>query len=1383
MKEWDILDLYFKNHKYPFTGHHLDSYRDFIKNNIPNIVKSYNPITMIKYNDNGLMIMKVEVYIGGVNSDEIYIDRPISFDNSSPKIITPYDARLRNLTYETHIYANVLVKITDDGDYNYENIFKNVAIGSIPIMLHSDICILNNQGSEVLKTLGECIYDTGGYFIIDVKEKVIVAQERITSNRLFTTIYKDDDTFSHKGLIKCTADVGETVLSPKTIEFYLVKNESNIGINYQRNRGGILCSFKGINGKKIPLYVLFRALGIESDKDIYNLIFGNDLSETEKVFFDNFIHYTLSQNNTYVSGERSINIYTQEDALKYLIPLTIYGTIDHVKSMLVTDIFPNIPIFENKSKYLGYLVKQFINTCLNISTESDRDSYIYKRVDISGYLLSQLFYESYTKLSKYIRDSLDRTYNYGAWKSNNNYYYFINNNNIYKIIPSLIITKSFTRSLKGMWGLEDDDDPELGMVQDLSRISYIGFLSHLRNVNMPLDRSIKLTSPHRLHSQQYGIMCPFATPDGGSVGYLKNLALLAKITSSSDVEYIKNCLEDIGIILLENFNSILNRNITKIFINGSLYGLTFEPNRIIRTLKAYRRNNLINILTSISWDIKNNDIRILTDSGRCCRPLIINTKLKEIQKYTNWFDMLTGTLNNLKDSDKNDNIYYKSFYTSPKTLPIFANKSTEDILIQLEKNGGIIEYVDIDEQNTIYIAMNNDDVTEFHTHIEIHPSTMLSAISANIPLANHNQSARNVFHAAQSKQAIGIYATNFNKRFDTMSYVLHYPQKPIVNTRISHYTGSNNMPNGFNVIVAIMSYSGFNQEDSIMINKNSLDRGLFSLSYYKSVTATSKIESQYERIIFANPIEYKKKGINISNLKNADYNYINQDGFISENIYIPKGQKVVVVGMLNEKTIYKKVKKGVFTEYIKELSYSDCSIVTDNSLYGKVDKVFIGNKTNDDDTIICKVRFLKIKRPEFGDKHASRHGQKGVIGMIIPEEGMPFTKNGIKPDIIINPHAIPSRMTIGHLVECVFAKLCCIEGHTGDGTVFLPFDENIIYDKLFDNGFDSHGNEILYNGYTGQQLNCEIFIGPTFYFRLKHMVAEKMHARGIGPKVSLTRQPTAGRRKGGGLRIGEMERDSVLSHGISSFMQESMMERSDKYSWVISKKSGVIYPFNPSIKNRVHKENEELVQVNTPYSFKLLVQELEAMGIQVRLNTDKKVQFPELDFEDINESSDEEYEDNDNTMTGGGNWFNMFFKTHPDEEEDNNIDNEPNKHDNEKSDDETGDDETGDDETGDDETGDDETSDDETSDDETSDDEEKDKEPNKNDDVINNDVTSDDETSDDEITGDETSDQELSDDELSDDELSDDESIEDKGINNPIFGGDLSEEIKVINLK
>ena len=1243
MNEWNILDLYFKNHKYPFTSHHLDSYRDFIKNNIPNIIKSYNPITMIKYNDSGEIIIKIEIYVGNKNSDEIFIDRPITFDGPSPKIITPNDARLRNLTYETHIYANVLVKITDNDNYNYENVFKNIAIGSIPIMLHSDACILNGQGPEILKTLDECVYDTGGYFIIDGKEKVIIAQERITNNKLFTSKFNDDDNFSYKASIKCTSDVGESALAPKTVEFYLVKNtinieEKEVNENYIPKKGSILCTFKAINGNKIPVFILFRALGVESDKDICDLIFGDDLNEQEKLYFFNFIRPSITI---------ASNVYTLEDAFEYMKPITMYKTIDHIKTALITDLFPNIPLFENKSKYLGYLLKQFINSCLNISNVSDRDSYTYKRVDISGYLLSELFYESYTKLSKFIRDNLDKTYNYGAWKSYNNYDYFINDNNIYKIIPSLIITKSFSRSLKGMWGLEDNDDPELGMVQDLSRISYIGFLSHLRNINLPLDRSIKLTSPHRLHSQQYGIMCPFATPDGGSVGYLKNMALLAKVTPYSDITYIKDCLKDFKfVILIEHFNKVLNRNITKIFLNGSYYAITYEPNLLIRTLKAYRRNNLINILISISWDIKNNIINILSDSGRCCRPLIISSKISKNNKFTNWFDMLTGTINILSDNDKNDNLYYKSFYTSPKILSYFANKTDNEILDLLEKNGAMIEYVDIDEQDSIYIAMNYTDITDFHTHVEIHPSTMLSAISSNIPLANHNQSARNVFHAAQSKQAIGVYATSFNKRFDTMSYVLHYSQKPLITTRISDYTLNNNLPNGFNVIVAIMSYTGFNQEDSIMINKHSIDRGLFSLSYYKSITATSKIESQYEKIIFANPILYQEKGFKINNIKSANYNHINEDGFISKGVYIPKGQKVVVIGMLSVKYVYKEVKKGVFTELVKEIIYTDCSITTDNSLFGKVDKVFIGNKINDEDTKICKVRFLKIKKPEFGDKHASRHGQKGVVGMILPEENIPFTKDGIKPDIIINPHAIPSRMTIGHLVECAFAKLSCINGNFGDGTVFLPFDETLIYNNLEDLGFDKHGDEILYNGFTGKQIDTQIFIGPTFYFRLKHMVAEKMHARDIGPKVSLTRQPTAGRRKGGGLRIGEMERDSVLSHGISKFMKESMTIRSDDYKWPVCQNCGTLAIYNPNKNNYILEcrncnSNKNIVEVHTPYCFKLLVQELETMGLQMRLNTDG------LNYIDNNTYMNFDmitYEDNNDNMNGGsgGGVNNMF---------------------------------------------------------------------------------------------------------------------------------------------
>lgn len=1243
MNEWDILDLYFQNHKYPFTSHHLDSYRELIKTHIPNIVKSFNPITMIKYDDFNNVIMKTDVFIGGEDSSDIYIDRPITYENGTPKIITPNDARLRNLTYETHIFANVFIRITYDDNKVITKIFKNVALGSIPIMLHSDICILNNQGSEILRKLGECPYDMGGYFIINGKEKVIIAQEKIVTNRLFTSVIKDDRTFSHKGIIRCMPDTG--TMHPKNVQFFLVKNpiledneeeeQEDVKVDFRQSKGAIYVSLPGFSGK-IPLFILFRAFGIENDKEIYNLIFGSDLSDIEKSFFENFLRPSI-MDSSHKIPEGNIYIYTQEKALEYLKYRVQYGTLEHVKSVLTIDVFANVSDFSNKAKYLAYLTSQFIKTVLGIQPVSDRDSYMYKRIDISGFLLAELFHESYEKLRDAIRNTMDNMYYYGSWKQLQDYNNFITDNNIYRLIPSMVITETFSKSLKGMWGLASSNDPELGRVQDLSRISYIGFLSHLRRVNLPLDRSIKVTSPHRLHSQQWGMMCPFESPDGASIGYLKNLALLTKITAGTDVGDIKQCLLDIGVIKLEYFNMYPNKDITNVFVNGTLFGITGDAIMIMRILKAYRRNGFINILISISWNIQNNEIRIFTEAGRPCRPLLILKKNMTIQafekKYDSWFDMINGSTIKLKDDEKTDDYYYKSSYINPFSVITPKIDNFSDLLKILETNSACIEYLDNEESDTCLIAMNKDEITPYHTHLEIHPSTIIGVVSGNIPLANHNQSARNVFHAAQSKQAIGIYATNFTKRFDTMSYVLHYPQRPIVNTRIAQYTLSDYMPNGFNTIVAIATYTGFNQEDSIMVNKASIERGLNYLSYYKSITATSKIVSQNEKIIFGNPLKYRERGIKVNNIKHADYTLINDDGFIKEGSYISKGIKAVIVGMLNVKEIYKEVKKGVFIEQVKEIIYSDVSITTDNSLYGIIDKVFISNKLAGDDSIICKVRFLKIKKPEFGDKHSSRHGQKGVIGMIIPEKDMPFTKDGIRPDIIINPHAIPSRMTIGHLVECVFAKLCCLEGLLGDGTMFLPFDDNKVYNGLEKCGYEKYGNEILYNGFNGTQMSTEIFIGPTYYFRLKHMVAEKMNARDVGPKVLLTRQPTEGRRKGGGLRIGEMERDSLLSHGISLFIKESMMERSDKYKWGACRRCGSISIFNPKKNIRECKscKKDELCIVETPYAFKLFVQEMEAMGVQIRLNTEGIV-FPveQLNLETYNENGDLEFIDVNN---------------------------------------------------------------------------------------------------------------------------------------------------------
>ena len=1360
--EWDILDLYFKDHRYPFSGHHLDSYRDFIKNKIPSIIQSYNPITMIKYDDDKEEVFKIEIYIGGKDGTELNVSRPIIYEDGCPKLITPYDARMRNLTYETHIFAEMFVCITskDDDKQKIEpKTFKNVAIGSIPIMLHSDICILKNQGSSILSKLGECPYDTGGYFIIDGKEKVIIAQEKIVTNKLFVSSIKDDKDFSHKGIIRCVADKGN--LLPSNVQFHFVRNpvivegnntEENVSGKYANSKGAIYVSIPSFK-EKIPLFILFRAIGAQSDKEICQTIFGKGYTDIEQNYFDNLIRPSITDSK-YINNEKEYYVDTQKKAIDYLKFRVQYGTIEHVKMVLSKDFFPNIKDFENKKKYLGYLTLQFIKTTKGLLPLSDRDSYIYKRVDISGFMLAELFQEAYIKLRDNIRNMIDREYYQTLGKNRKkDFHNFINSNNIYKIVDHLIVTQTFAKSLKGQWGLINNSDPELGKVQDLSRISYIGSLSHIRRVNMPIDRSIKVTEPHKLHSQQWGIMCPYETPDGASIGYLKNLAILAKITAGINVDNITECLKDIGVIPLINSNIYSNKNITNVFVNGTLFGITGDPLFVTRLLKAYRRNGLINILISISFNIPANELRIFTEAGRPCRPLLIlkynnKNKKNEIQAYSknddfkNWFDMLNGTYYNLDSKEKNDDYYYIDKYIDPlkkskrrvggstyfdnnnisyfydsmfnndkdtdeiiddtntsgintetinskqeypyinnnkllaniRTLnydikggnsnDISSSDSIENtssdsdsdsssnidsdksdnyyrekyssILNELEKSSACIEYLDSEESDTCLIAMNDNEIGPYHTHMEIHPSTILSVVSGNIPMSNHNSSARNVFHAAQSKQAIGIYSTNFNKRFDTMSYVLHYPQRPIINTRIAQYTSSDYMANGYNTIVAIMTYSGFNQEDSIMINKATIDRGLNSLSYYKSITATSKIISQNEKVIFGNPILMRDKGIKINGIKNKNYEHLDANGFIKEGTYVPEGQEVIIIGMINIREVIKELKNGVFTDVNKELIYTDVSLSTDNSLFGKVDKVYKSDKIAGNDSTICKVRFLKIKKPEFGDKHCSRHGQKGVIGMIIPEENMPYTKDGIRPDIIINPHAIPSRMTIGHLVECIFAKLCCIDGLLGDASVFIPIEKETIYNGLKQNNFNKYGNEILYNGYNGTQIDTEIFIGPTFYFRLKHMVAEKINSRGVGKVVGLTRQPTEGRRKGGGLRIGEMERDTVLSHGISNFIKESMMERSDKFCWCICKRCGTLVSYN--IKENINKcrncNNDDVAVIQTPYAFKLFIQELETMGIQPRLNTefiDMPIDQLEL-ARAINDDDDDDNDDSDDKI-------------------------------------------------------------------------------------------------------------------------------------------------------
>lgn len=1240
---WQVINEYFKSSRYFLTKHHLDSYNDFVHNKIFNTVQVLNPFIMVKNQDNGNIVHEVDIYIGGLSGEEIFINKPTIVEDNKPKPLYPNEARLKNITYQSDIYANIVVKyitkIKGKNDMIEEDIFKNIKIGSLPIMLHSCLCILNNQEPEVLQEMGECPYDQGGYFILDGKEKVIVAQERIATNRIFINKSKDIK-YSYEGLIRCTSE--ENPLFPKTINLFVyadelskMKSTSNkntedenkkelieddLNTRFPKVRNAITISIPNVSCK-IPIFVLFRALGIESDKDILEYIVYNVEDPYNEQIIE-FLRYSIVHANTCLS---------QQDAYDYLVNFIEYKHIDKLRHILLYDLFPNAGYtLKNKALFLGHIINKLVRVVLGASKESDRDSYIYKRVDISGFLIANLFRDYYNQFRNAARNKLDNEYLYGPWRQSAVIKSLVNKMNLTKIFRADIIADGLKKSLKGMWGrnmleeLQDLDLIKQGIVQDLSRISYLGTISHLRRVNTPLDPTAKIVEPHRLHPSQWGIMCPCESPDGGSIGLLKNMAIMCNITFDANSANIMTCLKDIGIVLLEN--SLVNtlNNATKILLNSNWIGITDKPVEIFTLLKLMKRNALINIFTSISWNIFNNEINILTEAGRCCRPLYVidgdNIVIDNYKDYlyenkVDWLKLVKGK------TIAGDNLNLLNVaYTNP--FKLLKETDINTVIEILRKNQAPVEYVDVEETNTSLIAMYLDDVRKNtlnkYTHCELHPSTMFSVVTHCIPFADHNQAPRNIFSGAQGKQAIGCYATNFKNRIDTMSYVLHYPQKCLVNTRYMEYINCNKLPHGENLIVAICTYTGYNMEDSIIMNKSAVQRGMFNLTYFKNIIDMedeNKIDNEEFR--FMNPLELANKG-KLDKMKYGNYKKLDEFGLPKVNEYISENDVIIGKCKITNKFIDDNSVNSIFGAKKKVQAYEDKSMIADKTVSGIVDKVFVYE--NENKNKVCKLRFRKIRTPELGDKCCSRHAQKGVIGMLIPHENMPFTKDGIVPDIIINPHAIPSRMTIAHLLECLLGKVATCVGTTIDGTPFQNCNFDGLYNILEKNyGFNRHGNEVMYCGLSGNQMSSDIFIGPTYYERLKHMVGDKMNYRSSGPITLMTRQPTQGRGNGGGLRLGEMERDSLLSNGLLHFMNEAYITKSDGYEMILNNETGFV-------SNTTNMKND--VTLRLPFAMKQALHEIIGLGVKpILITNENEIEFEETyqdeEFYDVNEEEGE----------------------------------------------------------------------------------------------------------------------------------------------------------------
>lgn len=1206
---WKIIETYFKDNPDFAVKHHVNSYNDFMINGISQILKERNPIRIIKNMDEDVKDYryKMELYIGGKDGKLVYFGKPIIYDNKNQHFMFPNEARLRNLSYGATIHYDVVVDFeilldnTDEETMALEKYklhketitLEKIYMGRFPIMLGSNLCILNGLSKEVRFNMGECRSENGGYFIIDGKEKLIVSQEKFADNILYIKQNKEDNKYSHSAEIRSVSDDAS-----KPIRTLSVRIENENGTYKNQN---IVVNVPNIR-KPVPLFILMRALGVISDKEIIETC----LLDMKKNDF--FIE--LFKPCVYDAGY----VFTQEAALKYMATLTKGKTVEHVMEILMIYFLPHIGElnFREKSLFLGYIVFRLLRVYTGVEKPTDRDSYKYKRIETPGILLYQLFREYYILQQRDITLKLDKEYTFKGTEIKYKDLHFKNllTDNALHVFKNKIVEEGFRKAFKGNWGSEAHTKRS-GVVQDLNRLSFFGSICHLRKVNLPLDKSAKIVAPRLLHPTQWGIICPIHTPDGGNCGLHKHLSISNTITSGcSSKPYIKY-LRNLGILLLtESSNSYLS-TVTKIFLNGSWIGTTDKPQNLVNLMKMHRRNNIIDTFTSIYWNIMLNEIIICTDGGRPCHPVAILEDGEELfmkeeiqslveNKSLTWDKLILG----LKKEP--GTLYDCSINVNLKSI----DKNMEN----LEKTAACIEYLDTYESEGIVLKSTKNPNTRC-THNEIHPSFILSIMANQIIFPENNPFPRNAFSCGQGKQGVSLYHTNFHNRIDKTAYVLNYGQIPIVKSRYLDYVSKEKHPYGENAIVAIACYSGFNVEDAVIVNRASLERGLFRTTYYNMYDAHeekqniggAKINTRFMSIMDNNVIGLK-----------PGYDYSNLDpetGLIKENTRVT--DKVVVIG----KTTTSLLESGL---------YVDMSKATKKGQIGFVDKSFITN--NVEGERLAKVRIREERIPEMGDKFCSRAGQKGTIGIVLDECDMPFTKEGLRPDIIVNPHAMPSRMTIGHLVETLIGKACLFKGGFGDCTAFLsegPKDK-VFGNMLVQEGFHSTGNEYLYNGMTGEQMETEIYFGPTYYLRLKHMPKDKINYRAKGPRSNLTRQTVGGRANDGGLRIGEMDRDCLIAHGLSHFINESMLVRGDQYHMAICNKTGCIAIYNES-KNiflspqadgplkfsgdlernaniiPISKYGRDFSIVKVPYAFKLLLQELKTMNIQMRIITEDNV--------------------------------------------------------------------------------------------------------------------------------------------------------------------------------
>ena len=1193
---WQIIETYFRDNPNYKSQHQVDSFNEFIyskTNGIEYIVKRSNP--QIIYKDaidieKGNYRYQINIHYGetlnddgSINNkiiDNLFVSSPTEYVDGKSTYMYPNIARLKEYTYASSIYCNIGVIFKDNvtDEITIKN-FEKVNIGLMPIMVKSKLCILDGLDDSRLNELGECPYDKGGYFIIKGKEKIILSQEKKINNILYINS-QNDDIIPLQSILTSVSKEGFQSSRTNAVAFNRIIVKYNpvnddMAMNSKFHVYRITVRILGFD-IVVPLFILFRALGVTSDKDILSLILYDSDSKVLK-------KYLLDELTPSIKDSQPI--YTQKTAMKLLALNTKGKEIINVIDILANNFMPNYTSDNEKAYMLGYMVRKLILTKLGAIKETDRDSYSAKRIDTAGSLLLELHRELWAIFQKNVSLKIDNDFKFHFKDYGNDIKNLINVDNVKKVFNPRAID-NIVKSFGSVFGTKLSG--KQGIVQDLNRNAMLGTLSHTRRLSNPLPQGSKSIGPRKLHNSQWGFVCPSESPDGGNVGIINHLSISTKISFNVSSLNIHDALIDNGLLDIDDLTKYELHEDCKVFLNGKWIGVHKDPEFLYKIMRLLKLNSIIHLYTGIYWNIQLNEIYVFCDNGRLLRPVFVLKRMGsqisnqliegDFQKMNTWNHLIRGE--HMYKIDPKMSVYDESYFRA-EFMDI--KLKYPDYISYLTDNQAQIEYIDPLETEGFFIGKGIHSLDKEYSHCEIHPSLILSAVTVNIPFPEHSQYPRNVFSCQQTKQAVGLYSSAYNTRFDTFAHILNYPQKPLVTTRYKKYTDVDKLPYGVNAIVAIASYTGFNQEDSLMVNKTSIERGMFNSLYYRSYSDDESNENG-NRVFFGNPDNYT----NIKKSKIVNFDKLDKNGFAKEGSYVTADD--AIISKIGENSM------GEDGQPIHNVSAKCIKFASS----GIVDKVVVTK--NSENLRSAKVRIRKNKIPTVGDKYASRPGQKGMCGLVLEQEEMPFTKDGIVPDIIINPHAIPSRMTINQLLESVLGKCSALGGFLGDATAFQNNDVQD-YAKLMEKyNYEEWGNEVMYSGITGEQLKTSIFIGPTYYQRLKIMVADKMHSRGTGPMQNLIRQPAAGRSNNGGLRIGEMERDSLLGHGLSEFLRESMMERSDKYEVNIDKTTGLIS----------NEESENDTKVVIPYAMKMLLQEIQTMSIAPRLITDDSIVNPHV---------------------------------------------------------------------------------------------------------------------------------------------------------------------------